>query len=125
MHSTARALAFATAAAAAVATSAGVAAAAPTGSAGGVGADLVAVSNKVSFSCGLNVTNNGPETARSVAVYAPPFGLRSLGDIAPGQTKSSLQICFRNDGAPKFEYAVSTTFDPDYGNNGAQVNPPL
>jgi hypothetical protein len=125
MRTTTRAVIIATTAAAALGTALGAASAAPTGSTGRLGADLVAVSNKVSFSCGLNVTNNGPETARSVTVYSPPFGVHPIGDIAPGQTKSYTEICFVNNGAPQRMYAVSTTFDPNYGNNSAQTNPPL
>ena len=125
MRTTRRAITIATAAAAALGTSLGAAAAAPTGSTSGLGADLVAVSNKVSFSCGLNVTNNGPETARSVTVYSPPFGVHPIGDIAPGQTKSYTELCFLNTGARQRMYAVSATFDPNYGNNSAQTNPPV
>lgn len=126
MRTTSRAVTIATTAAAVLGTAIGSASAAPTtGSTGGLGADLVAVSNKVSFSCGLNVTNNGPETARSVIVYSPPFGVHPIGDIAAGQTKSYTEICFVNNGAPQRMYAVATTFDPNYGNNSAQTNPPL
>ena len=125
MRITPRALITTVTAAAAVGSSAGFAAAAPTGSTGGLGADLVAVSNKVSFSCGLNVTNNGPETARSVTVYNPPFGVHPIGDIAPGQTKSYTELCYVNNGVPQRMYVVSATFDPNYGNNSAQTNPPV
>ncbi|MCP2176739.1 hypothetical protein [Williamsia maris] len=109
---------------------AGVAGAAPgTGSASGFTADLVGTNGSEPFSCGLNVTNNGPATARNVTVLTTPglFGPGPvfLGDIAPGQSKKKLQIDCGIYARQLYQYAVSTTPDLNPGNNGAVVFTPI
>ncbi len=109
---------------------AGVAGAAPgTGSSSGFTADLDGTNGSEPFSCGLNVTNNGPATARNVTVLTSPglFGPGPvfLGDIAPGQSKKKLQIDCGIFGRQLYQYAVSTTPDLNPGNNGAVVFTPI
>ncbi len=125
MRTTVRVLAAAAATVIVTGSAAGVAAAAPgdTGSASGLTADLVGTpSTQVSFQCGLSVTNKGPATATNVRVYETPFKLYDLGNLAPGEAKTSYYPCFL--GSPtKYQYAVSTTLDPNPTNNGGKVSP--
>lgn len=125
MRTTVRVLAAAAATVIVTGSAAGVAAAAPgdTGSASGLTADLVGTpSTQVSFQCGLSVTNKGPAVARNVRVFEPPFTTYNLGDLAPGETKTSYYICFLSS-PTKYQYALSSTIDPNPGNNGGRVFP--
>jgi len=125
MRTTVRVLAAAAATATVLGSATGVAAAAPgdTGSASGVTADLVGTpSTQVSFQCGLSVTNRGPAVATNVRVYETPFTIYNLGDLAPGETKTSYYTCFLTS-PTKYQYALSSTLDPNPGNNGGRVFP--
>ncbi|MGU3291885.1 hypothetical protein [Williamsia sp. M5A3_1d] len=105
-----------------------VAAPGDTGSSSGVTADLVGTNGSEPFSCVLAVTNRGPAIARNVYVLTSPGvfgpGPVSLGDIAPGQTAKKLQVDCGIFGRQLFQYAVSSTLDPNPGNNGAVVFTP-